>query len=306
MQLISNTTDFRLMSETAVGIGKFDGFHLGHKKLLEEILKAGKKGLTSVVFTFDPLPEVLFGRRSGQLLTTREEKRKLFESMGVDILIEYPMNRETASMEAEVFVREILVSRLRLSLLTAGADLSFGRGGRGNAEMLAKMAEEFDFRLNLIEKVRHGDREISSTYIRQEVAQGHMECVEELLGEPYQLMGEVVHGAKLGRRIGMPTINLVPETDKLLPPLGVYFSRTVIGGRGYRSITNIGRKPTVASELAVGAESYLYEFDKDVYGSAATVQLLHFWRPEKRFDSLEELKNQMMKDVEAGRRYVPL
>lgn len=303
MQIITNTTEFRLLVPTAVAIGKFDGLHRGHRKLLKEIIEAKKKGLTSVVFTFNPPPEVLFGVRPLKDLTTMEEKRKLFAEMGVDILIEYPLNRENAAIEPEAFVREILIEQMSMEFLAAGYDVSFGKGGKGDAELLKKLAPECGFTVEIIDKLREHGREISSTYVREEVQAGHMDEVRELLGEPYSVVGEVQHGAKLGRRIGMPTVNLLPEEEKLLPPYGVYYSLTQIGGKEYRSITNIGNKPTVNSENQTGVETYIYDFDKDVYGSVAVVKLLHFKRPEKKFGSVEELKAQMMQDVAEGREY---
>lgn len=303
MQIIANTTEFRLLVPTAVAIGKFDGLHRGHRKLLKEIIQAKKKGLTSVVFTFNPPPEVLFGVRQLKELTTMEEKRKLFAEMGVDILIEYPLNRENAAIEPEAFVREILIEQMHMEFLAAGYDVSFGKGGKGDAALLKKLAPECGFTVEIIEKLCEHGREISSTYVREEVQAGHMDEVMELLGEPYSVVGEVQHGAKLGRRIGMPTVNLLPEEEKLLPPYGVYYSLTQIGGKEYRSITNIGNKPTVNSERQTGVETYIYDFDKDVYGSLAVVKLLAFKRPEKKFASVEELKAQMMRDVAEGREY---
>lgn len=303
MRIIADTTDFKLLIPTAVTLGKFDGLHRGHKELLKKITAAKTKGLASVVFTFDPPPEVLFGMRDRKELTTREEKRKIFEKMGVDILIEYPLNKITAAMEAEEFVREILFSRMQMSYLAAGYDVSFGYQGAGNAKLLKQLSAKIGFQVEIMDKIRDQGREISSTYVREEVEQGHMEQVEKLLGEPYSIIGEIMHGAKLGRTIGMPTINILPEKEKLLPPKGVYFSLTDIGGKEYRSITNIGNKPTVSNADQIGVETYIYEFDKEVYGKTAVVQLLKFKRAEMRFENLEALKNQMMEDIDEGRHF---
>ena len=190
-----------------------------------------------------------------------------------------------------------------MSYLAAGYDLSFGHKGAGNAELLKELEPKLDFELSIIEKVCVNGREISSTFVREEVEIGAMNHVTELLGEPYMIIGEVVHGAKLGRKIGMPTINILPEKEKMLPPNGVYYSRTQIGDREYKSITNIGKKPTVSNEEQIGVETYLYEFDQDVYGKNAIVKLIEFKRPERKFADVEELKTQMMKDVNEGREF---
>ena len=303
MRIIADTTDFKILRPTAVAIGKFDGLHRGHRELLEQVLKTKERGLLSTIFTFDPPPEVLFGKRPEKEITTKEEKRIIFEKMGVDILIEYPLNEISAAIEPEVFVREVLKDRMNMSYLAAGYDLSFGHKGAGNAKLLKKMAPEYDFEVNIIEKVCEDGREISSTFIREEVECGNMGHVKSLLGEPYMIIGQVVHGAKLGRKIGMPTINLLPEREKMLPPNGVYYSRTQIGDKEYKSITNIGKKPTVSNVDQIGVETYLYEFDQDVYGKHAIVKLLEYKRPEQKFADLEALKAQMLKDINDGREY---
>ena len=257
----------------------------------------------ATIFTFDPPPEVLFGKRQLKEITTKEEKRIIFEKMGVDILIEFPLNEENAAIMPEDFVKEILMGKMNMSYLVAGYDLSFGHKGVGNAKLLEQLAPKYEFELQVIEKVCDHGREISSTFIREELEKGVMNHVAELLGEPYMIIGEVVHGAKLGRKIGMPTINLLPEKEKMLPPNGVYYSKTRIGEKEYKSITNIGKKPTVSNEDQIGVETYLYEFDQDVYGKNAIVKLLEFKRSERKFHDLEELKAQMIKDINEGREF---
>ena len=303
MRIIAGTTDFKILRSTAVAIGKFDGLHLGHKELLKQILEKKSEGFLITVFTFDPPPEVLFGKRQAKEITTKEEKRIIFEKMGVDILIEYPLNEISASIEPEDFVKEVLKEKMNMSYLAAGYDLSFGHRGAGNAKLLKELAPKLDFELKIIDKVCEQGKEISSTFVREEVEKGNMNHVTKLLGEPYMVIGQVVHGAKLGRRIGMPTINLLPEKEKMLPPKGVYYSRTIIGEKEYKSITNIGEKPTVSNEKQIGVETYLYEFDQDVYGKDAIVKLLEFKRPEQKFADLNELKAQMIKDVNDGREF---
>lgn len=303
MEIVAGTLDFELNRETAVAIGKFDGMHRGHSKLLQEVLDKKASGLAACVFTFEPSPAVFFGFSDGRELSTGEEKRRLLERMGVDYLIEFPMTQDTANMEPEVFIEEILVKKLHTRWIVAGADVSFGKKGAGNAAMLKANAEKYGYCLTTIDKVREGENIISSTLVRSHVEQGNMEYVEVLLGSPYTITGKVVHGKSMGRKMGMPTVNIIPSDKKLLPPNGVYCSAVRVNGKEYPSISNIGHKPTVADNLALGVETHLYDFDEDIYGEEIEVCLYKFLRPEMRFSSLEELQKQIKSDILVGKNY---
>ena len=295
MEIITNTTDFYLDRETAVAIGKFDGIHIGHRRLLEEIREKKKDGLSTCVFTFDPAPAVLFGQSDGKELTTREEKHVLFDRAGVDILIEFPMNPESAAIAPEIFATEILAKRMLTRFLAAGSDLSFGAGGAGNTEFLRKLSPELGFQVKTISKVCLEGKEVSSTYVRSCVERGDMELTEKLLGMPYPVLGTVVRGNRLGRNLGFPTVNLLPAESKLLPPNGVYFSQVRHRGKLYRAISNVGYKPTVTENRVMGLESYLYDFREDIYGEPIEVYLLEYSRPEQRFESVDALRRQLEK-----------
>ncbi len=300
MEIIAGTTDIQLGQETAVALGKFDGIHIGHRRLLEEILS--RKGrLAACVFTFDPPPAVLFGYSDGRELTTREEKRLLFGRMGVDILVEFPMNKVTAATPPEAFARDILAGQMQARFLAAGTDLSFGARGAGDAAFLRKVGPELGFRVETIEKVCLDGEEVSSTLVRRKVEAGEMESAARLLGMPYMVAGEVVRGRQVGRRLGFPTVNVLPGKDKLLPPNGVYFSQVRCGEKLYRAISNVGYKPTVTDERVMGVESYLYDFTGDLYGKQVEVYLQAFRRPERRFESVEALRRQLEDDIAAGR-----
>lgn len=300
MEIITNTVDFYLEKETAVAIGKFDGVHIGHRRLLEEIQECKKKGLASCVFTFEPAPAVFFGFSDGRLLTTKEEKRLLFERMGVDILVEFPLNKKTAAMSPAAFATEVLARQMNTRFLVAGTDLSFGAGGAGNAELLRKLGPELGFQVKTIEKVCMEGRKVSSTLVRTKVEEGEMQEAEQLLGMPYLVKGTVIKGNQIGRTIGFPTVNIQPEKDKLLPPNGVYFSQVRVGNRSYRAISNVGCKPTVSDTRVMGVESYLYQFEEDIYGAEIEVYLQKFRRPERKFDGIEALEAQLREDIAAG------
>lgn len=303
MDIIADTLDFQLNRDTAVAMGKFDGLHVGHRELLGRIIGQRDRGLAPCVFTFDPSPAVFFGASDGKELMTREEKRRAFCKMGVELLVEFPLTRESAAMSPNLFIEEMLVKRLRCRYVAAGEDVSFGSGGAGDAALLRRMGDRYGYEAQTIEKVRLHGREVSSTYVRSCVESGHMEEAAELLGGPYTVGGNVCHGAGLGHTLDMPTVNLQPARAKLLPPFGVYFSRVLHRGKGYAAISNVGCKPTVTDAGCAGVETYLYDFDRDIYGQEIQVQLLAFHRPERRFDSVDALKRQLQTDMEAGRRY---
>lgn len=329
MEIISESLDFQLNRETAIAIGKFDGVHVGHRRLLEEILEKKKDGLEACVFTFDVSPAVLFGFGDGKMLTTREEKRRIFKELGVDVLVEFPMTHQTAAIEAEEFARKYLAGALCGRFIAAGDDLSFGRYGKGDAKLLQRLSAELDFSVKTITKVEIDGIPASSTYVRSLVECGKMEDAARFLGEPYCIDGTVLHGRHLGRELGFPTVNLLPAKDKLLPPFGVYATKVRVGERLYPAITNIGLKPTVSGEQTgavqpmatgqwqptaasqvqpmttgqVGVETNLFDYDGDLYGQEIQVYLHHFMRPEQKFESLEALKKQIASDVEACKKY---
>jgi riboflavin kinase/FMN adenylyltransferase len=205
-------------------------------------------------------------------------------------------------MEPEEFISEILVKKLRASYIVVGTDFRFGHHRHGDVQLLHDLQEKYNYTVRIIEKECYGDREISSTYVREALSKAEMELVSALLGYDYPVRGVIEHGKQLGRTIGMPTINLIPAEKKLLPPHGVYFSHAVIDGRTYNGVTNIGSKPTVDGSF-VGVETYLFGTEEDLYGREAEIRLLSFRRPEMKFASVEELKARMESDIQAGREY---
>ena len=303
MRIISGTTQFKIEEGTAVAIGKFDGLHLGHRRLLKEILRQKEDGLKAAVFTFDPSPEVFFGMNPSRELSTNEEKRALFKEIGIDILVEFPFNRMTAATPPEDFVVDILCRRMNARFVAAGTDLSFGAMGKGNFALMSSLARHLGFEARKIDKIERNGKVISSTLIRRLVEEGNMEEAAACLGAPYRITGKIVHGRALGRRIGIPTLNQLPPPDKLLPPFGVYYSEVKADGRTYKGMTSIGTKPTVTEEHVVTVETYLYDFEGDLYGETAEVGLLTYRRPEKRFSGVMELRKTMEEDILAGKIY---
>ena len=302
MRYITNTLDFQLEKRSVVTLGKFDGLHRGHDKLITRTLELGKKGYETVVFTFDVSPLVKLGTRITRTLLTNEERRLLLERKNVDCLIECPFVPEVIHMEPEDFVREVLAMQLRAAYVIVGPDFHFGHKRRGTPQLLQKLGVQYGFQVEILEKEEEDGREISSTWVRETLREGRIEKVNHLLGYPYFVKGKVVHGRQLGRTWGLPTINQVPEDGKLLPPFGVYASKTFINGEVFYGISNVGVKPTVEVPFA-GVETYLFDCDENLYEKDAWVEFYHFVRPECKFDSLEELKEQIQRDAQAGKNF---
>lgn len=287
--------------KSAVAIGKFDGIHIGHQALLKRIIDKKKENMLAVVFTFSPSPEEFFRGQLLPAIDTMEEKRKSFEKMGVDILIEYSLTKESAAISPEAFIKDILLEKLKVGFVVSGKDLSFGNKGLGNADMLMSFAAANGFQYEMIDKVCIDNIEVSSTAVRTAISEGKMELACKMLGREYQIGGEIVHGRALGRTMKMPTINVVPSKQKLLPPSGVYATITLLDGRELLGVTNIGYKPTVSDEMKIGVETHLFDFDEDVYGKNVIVKLMHFIRPEMQFADLEGLAKQIEKDCNSAK-----
>lgn len=305
MRVITGTREFQIEEPTAVTIGKFDGRHKGHQKLLREMLCfKERQGLKAAVFTFDLAPAGVMAGRVQTVITTNQERRNKMAKMGIDYLVEFPFDQETAHMQPEEFVSEVLVRQMHARAVVVGTDCSFGYKGKGNAQLLKEMSESCGFEAVIIEKEQDDHRDISSTYVREELDLGNMEKANELLGEPYAIHGVVVHGNHIGGAIlGFPTANILPPPEKHLPPFGVYVSQVLVDGSLYRGVTNIGKKPTVAGESPVGVETFIMGLEENLYGKEIEVQLLNFERPEQKFASLKELKERIEKDKEYAAAY---
>lgn len=304
MQTITGR-EFQITEPTVVTIGKFDGRHKGHQKLLREMMKfREQRGYRLAVFTFDMAPAGVVSGRKQTVITTNQERRNNMEKMGVDYLVEYPFNQEVARMTPEDFVIRILVGQMHAKAVVAGPDCSFGYKGAGDAALLRSLSAEYGYETVIIEKEQDDHRDISSTYVREELDQGNIEKANELLGEPYAIHGVVVHGKHIGGSVlGFPTANILPPPEKHLPPFGVYVSRVLVDGHYYAGVSNIGRKPTIAGDNPVGVETFIMGLEEDIYGKNIEVQLLNFERPEQKFDSLEVLRARIEADKEYAAAY---
>ena len=299
MLIIKDTIDISYDYPTVVTLGKFNGLHRGHMELVDRVLSCEK---ASRVEGMNPVSCVCCFKVSPMGLLTTEERRDILRNKGVQLLIEVPFIPELITMEPEQFVAKILVEGLNARHVVVGEDYRFGYQRRGDVRLLRELGKDFGFTVETVSKVRDGEQDISSTRIREALSRGDMETVAHLLGYPYFVTGKVIHGRRLGRTLGFPTTNVIPDQEKILPPCGVYTVRSEINGKVYNGITNIGTKPTVDGHF-VGVETFLYKCSEDLYGETQKVELLHFQRPEMKFPTIEELKERIEEDRRAGEIY---
>lgn len=293
MQFITGIDSFQWENRTAVTLGKFDGMHRGHQRLVERIRQYAGPDCASVLCAFE------FEKDS---LMTKEERRDYLEGK-IDYLVEYPFTEELRTMSAEDFIKEILHKKLHVSHLVVGTDFVFGYQKRGDCSMLEKYAQTYGYTLDIVEKECFEGKEISSTFIREALSIGNIALAEKLLGHPYEMTGIVERGKQLGRTLGFPTMNLVPGGRKQMPRYGVYTCMVFVDGTWYPAVGNAGIKPTVTDERRRLLELYVYGYNGDAYGKTITARFCEFERPEMKFGSLEELQRQVMQDMQFGKSY---
>lgn len=293
MRYMTEIHSYQSEKKSAVTLGKFEGLHRGHQKLIDQVRKYASEDVESIVCAFD------MGKSS--ILTAREKRERL-ESQ-VDTMIACPFTKELREMEAEEFIRQILAERFHAAYIVVGTDFHFGHEKRGDVDMLAKYAKTCGYHLDVIEKERYENRVISSTYVREALSEGNVELANHLLGYTYQISGRVEHGKRLGRTLGFPTMNVTPEPGKILPRFGVYACQIQVERQCYPGIGNIGVKPTVTEESKVLVEAFAFDFAGDVYGKEIRVEFRAFERPEQKFGSVGELKTRVDADIRFGREY---
>lgn len=283
--------------ELAAALGSFDGLHLGHRQVIGNTLSA--PGLRPAVITFQQNPSVSLQKKPVPLLTTNEQKLALLKEMGVEVVYLLPFDR-IRDMEPEDFV-EALYRVCRVRALSCGFNFRFGKNGRGDAGLLKELCREKGISLSVTPPVSVAGETVSSTRIRACLEQGDVQQAGQLLGRPFGYDFEVTHGRQLGRTWGTPTINQPFPAGYVLPRFGVYASLVEVEGQKYYGVTNIGVKPTVGSDCAL-SETWIPEFSGDLYGKKVPVELLDFIRPERKFDSLDQLKNEILENGVLARK----
>lgn len=303
MRYIRGLESFQENGRCAVTLGKFDGVHRGHQKLVDQVKEFGEKdGIISVVCAFDMVPMWEKKQMKPQLIMTKEERYRHLEGQ-VDYLVECPFTEEFSQIEAEDFIKDVIFKRFHAAYVVVGTDFHFGHGKRGDIHMLEAYAKQYDYELIAMEKERYEDRIISSTFVKEALREGDMPLVSNLLGYHYGTAGIVEHGRQLGRTLGFPTFNVAPDKKKIMPPKGVYADRVYVDGKWYNGIANIGVKPTVSNENRMLIESYLFDYSGNAYGKEVLIELLAYRRPEQKFSNVDEMKACIEKDIAFGKHY---
>lgn len=309
MRIFQGFDDLHKIPHPVLTIGTFDGVHLGHQKIINQLNEVAKKtGGESVLFTFYPHPRmVIFPDSHGlQLIQTQEEKQEKLKRIGLQNMIVHPFTPNFSRISAIEFVRDFLVNQLKVKTLIIGYDHHFGKNREGDIELLKELAPVYEFEVIEIDAKEVDEVNVSSTKIRDALKEGDVELANSYLGEEFEINGKVVHGEKIGTKLGFPTANIDIESDiKLIPKQGVYASKTVLqNGETYYSLLSIGERPTVDSSGKLSIETYLLDFDGNLYGDYVKIKLLKYLREEEKFDTLDELIQAMHKDEETLRNWI--
>lgn len=306
MKVINGSRNFKGPYRYAVAtFGNFDGVHKGHQKIIKKVVKNARKNRgTAVLYTFDPHPvKVLAPELTPPLLQTQGQKKALLESLGLDIMIIEPFTKSFSENSAQKFFQEIIVERIRTKEIIIGYDFTFGLQRSANVEDLQKMADAEGIKVDIVNPIFHKNSLISSTHIRHFVEIGNLNATKTMLGRPYSIEGKVIKGRGVGAEIGFHTANLKSQNE-IIPPPGVYITRTKKQKtkKAYMSLTNIGYNPTFKGTV-LSIETYLLDFSGSLLGQKLEIEFLKKIRREMTFESPEELRSQIIKDIEKARKY---
>jgi riboflavin kinase / FMN adenylyltransferase len=304
MKLFHGTENAEIQRPTVVTLGVFDGLHLGHQEIMKTVVeRANALSAVPTVITFDPHPRaVLHPENSPPMLQTLDQRLGSFEVLGIEQAIVIRFNRDFASTDAEKFLREVIFQRLKAQEVYLGKGFAFGKNRAGNIDLLKKISVELGFVAEEVPEIQLRGQRISSSQIRRLLADGKVNLSRRMLGRPYGVEGLVIHGDKRGRTIGFPTANLKPK-NRVIPKNGVYVTSTLIEGEWRRSITNIGIRPTFENGLEPSVETFILDWDGDLYDDVIRVRFLHRVRDEKKFSGIDELKAQIKKDCDVAVEY---
>jgi riboflavin kinase / FMN adenylyltransferase len=292
MKIIYGINKIRKQRRAVVALGVFDGVHRGHSKILKSVVRQARKikGI-SVVLTFWPHPQ------KEESLYSLDHRLRLFRSLGINTCIVVNFNSSFSKISAEAFIKNVLVEKIGPDYIYIGKDFRFGRDAQGDSDLLGKLARIYKFRVKSFSIIRINRKPISSTVIRKLIKKGNLAASEKLLGRRVSVLGSVIKGTKLGRRIGYPTANINPHHE-VVPPAGIYAVQIILSGKHYDGICYIGRRPTInPRNKSIQIEVHIFNFKKNIYGKLIEVQFVKLIRGDKKFATLEDLSAQIQKDI---------
>ena len=299
MKIIRDIKNIKLDYPITASIGGFDGVHLGHQKIIKNIVnEASKKNTKSAIVTFNPLPKIFFAKKNFEILSMHK-KICILEKFDLDYLIILRFNKNLISMSSKEFIEEILINKLNIKSLTAGDDFKFGNNQSGTVNDLLEYSKNGYFSMNIENKHSIDNVRISSSQIREAIIANDFEKASKMLGRPYSVSGKIIHGEKRGREIGFPTANIKLEPNILLS--GVYAVSTIISGNKYNAVANIGYKPTFSGEQYL-FEANIFNFSGDLYTERLEFNIISKIRETKKFSGISELKEYINKDVLEAKR----
>lgn len=309
MKIYNHIDEFSKIHNAVVTIGTFDGVHIGHQKIISRLVEvARQKGGEAVILTFFPHPRMILhpDDLNIKLISTMDEKAERLAELGIDHLIITPFTRDFSNLTPQEYIREVLVDKIGTSQIIIGYDHRFGKDRKGGLDELQKFASDFGFEVEEIPEQDINDVSVSSTKIRNAILSGDVKTAHDFLGYAFHLTGKVIKGDQLGRKLGFPTANLyIEESYKLIPADGIYavsieFKSGSAGHKSAKGMTYIGHRPTI-NGMARNIEVNIFDFNEDLYGQTIRINFQEYLRADQKFNSLEELKKQLIKDETAAR-----
>ncbi|NLN15652.1 MAG: bifunctional riboflavin kinase/FAD synthetase [Tissierellia bacterium] len=285
--------------ETAVALGNFDGVHIGHKKLIGKMVESAKElNLRPSILLFTNHTKRTIIGDAPSLLTSNSQKEDLIGSIGVETVYKIKFDEKLMKLKAEDFVKDILIDRLRAKVVVVGFDYRFGHKAMGDSDLLKSLGDKYGFKVIVMEPVYLGDILVSSTKIRDLIKEGNLKLANSMLGRNYQVIGRVISGNKIGRKLGYPTANLELIEDFTIPKLGVYRTKTTLHGKTYLSATSVGHNPTFHNR-DIRIECHIIDFDEKIYDQYLSLDFIEYLREEIKFERVEDLKAQIEEDIKS-------
>ncbi len=308
MKIFNSFQDWTIQDKLVATLGTFDGVHLGHQFILNDLKKHAKnQNAKSLVISLNPHPRIVLGQAKNlKLIQTLQEKIQSIQNQEIDYLFLLPFDLQIANLSAETFLKEIIFGRLQIDVLLIGYDHRLGKNREGNFEFIQAIGKQLHKQVIKLSEFKYGEQKISSTIIRNYILEGYIKKANELLGHTFTLTGKVIEGDKRGRLLGFPTANIfVDDPYKIIPKNGVYICKVISNQQSYFGVTNIGNRPTF-NTMKHQVEVHILDFSQDIYNQYLTLEFLEYVRPEQKFESIDQLKQQIHRDVVSTREFFKL